>query len=40
MPSLKTKFDVHCAPLVKVWTPGWIVADAAGAQAEASGGDE
>ena len=30
-PSVKTKFDVHWAPSVKVMTPGWTVADAAGA---------
>ncbi len=34
MPSWKTKFEVHWAPAVKTWTPGWIVADFAGAQAE------
>jgi hypothetical protein len=27
------KFAVHWAPAVSVWTPGWIVADEAGAQA-------
>src|SRR2546429_1084233 len=34
--SKKTKFAVHCAPAVKVWTPGWIGADAAGAQVGAA----
>src|SRR3954447_3830281 len=29
------KFAVHCAPSVNVWTPGWIGAVAAGAQADA-----
>src|SRR3954453_9320204 len=29
------KFAVHWAPSVNVWTPGWIGAVAAGAQAEA-----
>jgi len=24
VPSVKTKFAVHCAPLVYVWSPGWI----------------
>src|SRR5205823_12038376 len=36
-PSSKTKLDVHWAPLVNVITPGWTVADAAGAHAEAAG---
>jgi hypothetical protein len=30
------KFAVHCAPPVRVCTPGWIVAVAAGAQAGAA----
>src|SRR5437763_7504562 len=34
--SKKTKFAVHCAPAVKVWTPGWIGAVAAGAQVGAA----
>jgi hypothetical protein len=25
-PSVKTKFDVHCAPSVNVMTPGWTLA--------------
>ena len=37
-PSLKTKFDVHCAPSVNVMTPGWTVADDAGAHADATAG--
>src|SRR5882724_10395496 len=37
VPSLNTKFAVHWAPLVNVWTPGWIVALPAGAQARAPG---
>jgi hypothetical protein len=28
--------DVHCAPFVKVITPGWIAADPAGAHAVAA----
>jgi hypothetical protein len=36
-PSLKMKCDVHWAPSVSVWTPGWIAAVAAGAHAEAAG---
>src|SRR3954470_4848169 len=35
VPSLNTKFAVHWAPLVNVWTPGWMVALSAGAQARA-----
>src|SRR5690349_11130002 len=34
--SKKTKFAVHCAPAVKVWTPGWIGAVAAGAHVGAA----
>ena len=34
--SKKTKFDVHCAPSVKVITPGWTGAVAAGAQVGAA----
>jgi hypothetical protein len=34
--SKKTKFAVHCAPLVKVCTPGWIAAVAAGAHVGAA----
>jgi hypothetical protein len=34
--SKYTKFAVHCAPLVSVWTPGWIVAVAAGAHVGAA----
>src|SRR5256886_12935463 len=34
--SEKTKFAVHCAPAVKVWTPGWIGAVAAGAHVGAA----
>src|SRR4051812_22177440 len=34
-PSLKTKFAVHWAPSVNVWTPGWTVAEPAGAHADA-----
>src|SRR3954469_2289000 len=30
-PSKKTKFAVHWPPAVNVWTPGWTVADDAGA---------
>src|SRR6266511_1507613 len=37
-PSWKTKFEVHWAPSVMVWTPGWIVAWSAGAQADAPAG--
>src|ERR1700760_1319049 len=37
-PSVKMKFAVHWAPSVNVWTPGWIVAVAAGAQADAAEG--
>jgi hypothetical protein len=36
-PSLKMKFEVHWAPFVTVCTPGWIVAVAAGAHADATG---
>src|SRR5690242_7895827 len=32
------KFAVHWAPSVNVWTPGWTVAVAAGAQADAADG--
>ena len=32
-PSVKTKLAVHWAPSVYIWTPGWIWAVAAGAQA-------
>src|SRR5258706_11765518 len=31
VPLVKTKLAVHCAPLVKVCTPGWTAAVAAGA---------
>src|SRR5260370_22541955 len=34
--SKKMKLAVHCPPAVKVWTPGWIGAVAAGAQAGAA----
>src|SRR4051794_1677188 len=34
-PSLKTKLAVHWAPCVNVWMPGWTVAEAAGAHADA-----
>src|ERR1700760_443372 len=37
-PSVKMKFAVHWAPSVNVCTPGWIVAVAAGAQADAADG--
>jgi hypothetical protein len=30
------KFEVHWPPAVIVWTPGWIVAVAAGAHADAA----
>lgn len=36
--SWKTKFDVHCAPSVNTWTPGWMVAELAGAHADAGDG--
>ena len=36
--SWKTKLEVHCAPSVNTWTPGWIVAELAGAHAEAADG--
>src|SRR5205823_13355570 len=36
VPLVNTKFAVHCAPAVKVWTPGWIGAVAAGAQVGAA----
>jgi hypothetical protein len=42
VPLKNTKFAVHWAPAVKVWTPGWMVAVAAGAHvgaAEASGSE-
>jgi hypothetical protein len=37
-PSLKMKLAVHWAPSVWVWTPGWIGAVPAGAQADAAAG--
>src|SRR2546423_1881225 len=36
-PFVKMKFDVHWAPWVNVWTPGWMAAVAAGAHADAAG---
>ena len=30
------KLAVHCAPAVRVWTPGWMAAVAAGAHAGAA----
>src|SRR4051794_37651952 len=35
-PSKKTKFAVHWAPSVKVWTPGCTAADEAGAHVGAA----
>src|SRR6267378_2824036 len=36
-PLVKMKFAVHCPPCVKVCTPGWMAAVAAGAHADAAG---
>jgi hypothetical protein len=34
--SVNTKFAVHCPEVVRVWTPGWMGAVAAGAQVGAA----